>query len=86
LKRSAAGRSDHALIRLTIVEISPGGGGLAVRGGRVAGGQQLRPAEQLLAQGTGQVIALVGATLLQDRNDQIDEVCSKTVRYLARAL
>jgi hypothetical protein len=31
-----------------------------------------RPAEQLLAQDTGQVIALLGATLLQDRNDEIE--------------
>src|SRR5438477_13177913 len=38
------------------------GGGRAVRADRVAGRQQPRPAEQLLAQGTGQVIALIGTS------------------------
>jgi hypothetical protein len=66
-KRSRADLGDEPT--RPIVEISSGGGGPAVRGGRVAGGQQPRPAEQLLAQGTGQVITLVGAALRQDRND-----------------
>ena len=40
----------------------------------MAGRQQPRSAEQLLAQGAGQVVALVGAALLQDRHHQVDEV------------
>jgi hypothetical protein len=40
----------------------------------VAGWQQPRPAEQLFAQGAGPVVSLVGAALLQDRDDEIDEI------------
>src|SRR6202045_2563120 len=57
------------------------GGRRAVRANWVAGWQQPRPAEQLLAQGAGQVVALVGAALLQDRHDQIHEVLKALGRH-----
>src|ERR1700731_2163457 len=57
------------------------GGGRAVRANWVAGWQQPRPAEQLLAQGAGQVVPLVGAALLQNRHDQIHEVLKVLGRH-----
>jgi hypothetical protein len=40
----------------------------------VARRQQRRAGEQFLAQGAGTIVALVGAALLQDRHDQLDEI------------
>src|SRR6266478_206789 len=57
------------------------GGGRTVRANWVAGWQQPRPAEQLLAQGAGQVVALVSAALLQDRHHQIHEVLKALGRH-----
>src|SRR5271154_6755014 len=49
-------------------------GVLTVCGGRVAGRQKSRVAEQFLAQGAGPVVVLVDAALLEDRHHQVDEV------------
>src|SRR5204863_9745551 len=60
--------------RQTLGRKTRSGGGRAVRANWVAGWQQPRVAEQLLAQGARPVRVLVGAALLQDRHHQVDEV------------